>query len=88
MSRPHGLPLTRRIRRGKGVRHVKRTIGHIALKSRTFWMQDLATGWPMIRANLPTFFVIPVLMIGVVRVVVNRSYTGVLVASVARPSGP
>jgi hypothetical protein len=58
---------------------------HIALKSRTFWMQDLATGWPMIRANLPAFFVILVLMIGVVWVVVNWSYTDVLVASVARP---
>ncbi|MDB5608585.1 MAG: hypothetical protein JWP25_5485 [Bradyrhizobium sp.] len=42
------------------------------------WMQDLAAGWPMIRANLPAFFVILVLMIGVIWVVVNWSYTGVL----------
>jgi hypothetical protein len=33
------------------------------------WMQDFTSGWPMIRANLPTFFVILVLMIGTVWVV-------------------
>jgi hypothetical protein len=42
------------------------------------WMQDLFAGWPMIRANLPTFFVILALIIGVVWVVVNWSYSGVL----------
>jgi hypothetical protein len=42
------------------------------------WMQDLFAGWPMIRANLPTFFVIIVLMVGAVWIVVNWSYSGVL----------
>jgi hypothetical protein len=35
------------------------------------WMQDLTTGWPMIRANLPTFAVILVLMVAVVWWFVN-----------------
>jgi hypothetical protein len=42
------------------------------------WMQDLTAGWPMIRANLPTFFVILVLVIGAVWIVVNWSYNGLL----------
>jgi hypothetical protein len=42
------------------------------------WMQDLTAGWPMIRANLPTFFVIVVLIAGAVWIVVNWSYSGVL----------
>jgi hypothetical protein len=42
------------------------------------WMQDLTAGWPMIRANLPTFFVILVLMVGAVWVAFNWSYGGVL----------
>jgi hypothetical protein len=42
------------------------------------WMQDLTTGWPMIRANLPTFFVIVVLVTGAVWVVIGWSYSGVL----------
>jgi hypothetical protein len=42
------------------------------------WMQDLTAGWPLIRANLPTFFVILVLIIGAVWIVVNWSYSGVL----------
>ena len=42
------------------------------------WMQDLFAGWPMIKANLPTFFVILVLMVGAVWIVVNWSYSGVL----------
>jgi hypothetical protein len=42
------------------------------------WMQDHTAGWPMIRANLPTFFVILVLIIGAVWFVVNWSYSGVL----------
>lgn len=39
------------------------------------WMQNLFDGWPMIRANLPTFFVILVLMVGAVWIVVNWSYS-------------
>jgi hypothetical protein len=42
------------------------------------WMQDLTAGWPMIRANLPTFAVIMVLMSGAIWIVVNWSYSGVL----------
>jgi hypothetical protein len=30
------------------------------------WMQDLTAGWPMIRANLPTFFALAVLMFGAI----------------------
>jgi hypothetical protein len=48
------------------------------------WMQDLFAGWPMIRANLPTFLVILVLMVGVVWVVVNWSYSGVLASKSAQ----
>jgi hypothetical protein len=42
------------------------------------WMQELTTGWPMIRANLPTFAVILVLMTGAIWVAINWSYSGVL----------
>ena len=42
------------------------------------WLQDLFDGWPMIRANLATFFVILVLMVGAVWIVVNWSYSTVL----------
>ena len=42
------------------------------------WMQDLTAGWPMIRANLPTFFVILVLMVGAVWVAFSWAYSGVL----------
>ena len=42
------------------------------------WMQDLTEGWPMIRANLPTFFVILVLIVGAVWVAFNWSYGAVL----------
>jgi hypothetical protein len=42
------------------------------------WMQDLTAGWPMIRANLPTFFVILVLMVGAVWVAFSWAYGGVL----------
>jgi hypothetical protein len=41
-------------------------------------MQDLTSGWPMIRANLPTFFVILVLIIGAVWWVLDWRYSGVL----------
>jgi hypothetical protein len=42
------------------------------------WMQNLFEGWPMIQANLPTFFIILVLMIGVVWIVTQWNYSGVL----------
>lgn len=42
------------------------------------WMQDLTAGWPMIRANLPTFFVILVLMVGAIWVAFSWAYGGVL----------
>jgi hypothetical protein len=42
------------------------------------WMQDLTAGWPMIRANLPTFFVILVLTAGVIWAAFNWSYSAVL----------
>ena len=46
------------------------------------WFVAITTGygpdWPMIRANLPTFAVILVLMIGAIWVVINWSYSGVL----------
>ncbi|MBC9878221.1 hypothetical protein G8O24_12800 [Bradyrhizobium sp. INPA01-394B] len=38
------------------------------------WLQDLITGWPMIRANLPTFLVILVLMVGVVWYLFGQVY--------------
>jgi hypothetical protein len=44
------------------------------------WMQDLFAGWPMIRANLPTFFVIVVLIIGAVWWLMDWRY-GAIVAS-------
>jgi len=44
------------------------------------WMQDLTAGWPMIRANLATFFVILMLMLGAVWIVLNWSY-GTIIAS-------
>jgi hypothetical protein len=43
-------------------------------------MQDLISGWPMIRANLPTFFVILVLIIGAIWWIMNWRY-GDLLAS-------
>src|SRR4029077_20750334 len=42
------------------------------------WMQDLTAGWPMIMANLPTFFVLLALIIGAVWVVINWSYSSIL----------
>jgi hypothetical protein len=42
------------------------------------WMRDLFAGWPMIRANLPTFFVILVLIVGAIWIVVNWSYSALL----------
>jgi hypothetical protein len=41
-------------------------------------MQNLVAGWPMIKANLPTFAVILVLMVGAVWIVVNWSYSTIL----------
>lgn len=48
------------------------------------WMQHLTEGWPMIRANLPTFSVILVLIIGAVWIAVNWSYSGVLASKNAQ----
>lgn len=48
------------------------------------WMQDLFMGWPMIRSNLPTFFVILALVITTVWVVVNFTYSGVLASKNAQ----
>jgi hypothetical protein len=42
------------------------------------WMQDLTAGWPMIRANLPTFCLVLALIIGSVWIVVSWSYSGLL----------
>src|SRR5579859_7548993 len=46
------------------------------------WMQDLTAGWPMIRANLPTFFVIAVLMfsaiLGTVWWLMDWRYGGII----------
>jgi hypothetical protein len=42
------------------------------------WLQNLIDGWPMIRANLPTFSVILVLMVGAIWIVTNWSYSTVL----------
>jgi hypothetical protein len=42
------------------------------------WMQDLIAGWPIIRANLPTFFVILVLMVGALWIVFSWSYGSVI----------
>ena len=44
------------------------------------WMQDLITGWPMIRANLPTFFVLIVLIIVVIWWVMSWRYGDLLAA--------
>jgi hypothetical protein len=44
------------------------------------WMQDLFAGWPMIRANIPTFFVIVVLIFGAVWGLMDWRY-GAIVAS-------
>jgi hypothetical protein len=42
------------------------------------WMQDLIAGWPMIRANLPMFFIIVVLIIGAVWWVMGWRYGDLL----------
>src|SRR5258708_36334735 len=46
------------------------------------WLQSLISGWPIIRANLPTFFVLAVLMFGAIFGVVwwlmNWRYGGVI----------
>jgi hypothetical protein len=44
------------------------------------WMQDLFAGWPMIRANLPTFFVILVMILGAVWWMMDWKY-GATIAS-------
>jgi hypothetical protein len=42
------------------------------------WMQDLTAGWPMIMANLPTFFVLAALITGVVWWLMDWRYGGVI----------
>src|ERR1700726_4068447 len=42
------------------------------------WMQDLTAGWPMIRTNLPTFFVIVGLIVGVVWWIMDWRYGGII----------
>lgn len=42
------------------------------------WMQDLTTGWPMIRANIPTFIVLTVLIFGVVWWLMDWRYGGII----------
>jgi hypothetical protein len=42
------------------------------------WMQDLTAGWPMIKANLPTFIVIVVLIAGVVWAALSWSYGSII----------
>jgi hypothetical protein len=42
------------------------------------WMQDLTQGWPLISANIPTFVVIVVLMLGVVWAAFNWSYGAII----------
>jgi hypothetical protein len=48
------------------------------------WMQNLIEGWPMIRANLPTFFVICVLIAGVIWAAFGWSYSTVLASKNAQ----
>jgi hypothetical protein len=42
------------------------------------WMQDLTAGWPMIRANLPTFILIVVLIVGAVWAALSWSYGSII----------
>jgi hypothetical protein len=42
------------------------------------WILDLFAGWPMIMANLPSFFAVLAFMIGAVWLVVNWAYRSVL----------
>ena len=42
------------------------------------WMQDLTAGWPMIWANLPTFFILVALVTGVVWWLMDWRYGGIL----------
>ncbi|MGM5020219.1 hypothetical protein [Tardiphaga sp. 367_B4_N1_1] len=42
------------------------------------WMQDLTAGWPMIRANLPTFIVLAALMFGAIWWLMDWRYGGIL----------
>jgi hypothetical protein len=42
------------------------------------WLQDLTTGWPIIRANIPTFIVIVVLIVGAVWAAMSWSYGTVI----------
>jgi hypothetical protein len=42
------------------------------------WIQDLTQGWPMIRANIPTFIVIVALIAGVVWAALSWSYGSIV----------
>ncbi len=42
------------------------------------WMQDLTTGWPMIRANIPTFIVLAALIFGVVWWLMDWRYGSII----------
>jgi hypothetical protein len=42
------------------------------------WMQDLTAGWPMIRANLPTFIVLAALMFGAIWWLMEWRYGGII----------
>jgi hypothetical protein len=42
------------------------------------WLQDITNGWPMIRANIPTFIVIIALIIGAVWAAMAWSYGAII----------
>jgi hypothetical protein len=42
------------------------------------WMQDLTAGWPMIRANVPTFVVLAALMFGAIWWLMDWRYGGII----------
>jgi hypothetical protein len=42
------------------------------------WMQDLTAGWPMIRANIPTFIIIAVLIFGAIWWLMDWRYGGII----------
>jgi hypothetical protein len=48
------------------------------------WLQNLIDGWPMIRANLPTFFLILVVIVGAVWLVFSFSYGQILASKDAQ----
>jgi hypothetical protein len=42
------------------------------------WMLDLIAGWPMIRANIPTFIVIVILIVGLVWTAMSWAYGSII----------